>query len=1664
MSALDDLLASKAAQPQGEQQTKQQVEQQLAQMLGESTGEQPQQTALDKLIDSKNNGQQTVVSAPSPTPDTTVDTGSYEGDGFVQSYAKNTPSTAAFPAVTGQQEADSMINSFQNQPKPEGLKNNALVAGFGNLQANTGSAMQYAANALTPATTGFEDDAMGFVMGDKIRQDMSGDSGVQPVQKPTGLLASFEEKGKEWQTSGEAFSKAKMPEITKDDEKRLGPVLTYLAETWNNAMSSAPFSVVALGMNAIPYAGRPLSVAFEAATEAGNRFDEDYKYFYNEGITQGMNAKDADEYARGYAVSNANKVGVTNTALLTASNKIGFDLITKGAGPLAKSFGSKVSGAWDKLTPGQKVTASIVGSVLNEMGEELTQNNIQRYNQAVPQSLDFNPLSNENRGEMAATALSTALMAGLGGGARHLQRQGQARDIQPIIEQVTGKTAAMPNIDQIDKAENGLAAQVELAMKSAKERGDNTDVVELDKKYGIIDQKGNISISLNSLARYGIDNGIFGTTDKTTVNKEQETPAGVLPVVEPLNQETISQIRTAAMTAAQQAAPEERMAIMQKLQTEDGLREIGTQLGIIQPQEQQQQPQADLTGVQQWAQERMDTSQDENEINFLAAALAKGKPGLTEIALRYNLPGTQQTEAADFEKMARIIGNKEAGAMNPAAFDNKLPEWSSIPRPGETMQERHNANQSLLNTVNAIAGQKFDQAGYQGQALAEQRAEAEQAQQPRKASKKQNTISIPDPKTADTFAKNNPGWTRYNVGGVNYFTNNETTAPTMPEQSTSNIVLPENYKGKSLSQLRSEVPKNALPTVAQQAKAEKMMDEAAANGDYVRAAFAARTMKQEELAKKYEEVNAEVKIGKALERRDYPTAISLARQTGDEKRAQRYEQAAQLFPVQPAPTKQPTAEIKTNAMRQAEEKRFSYAYQNLSEEQQYFVDVLRHYGVTLDSVANELRGERDQRVNEYATYLRNLLNKADGAKQPVETKSGDTVTRTYSTRPKWALDMAKQLFGKRSWDSLKKADKEYIINEATLDHLRNGFTDPYYGEVITQDASAEFNVLEATLNEVEGTRGTINKYLPEWVQQSKSSSASGNQNIRQAAEQFKAVNRETGSAESPVNAESEGLGRNIQTTPVAPPNFGAQELEPVKTELQKPDEQTVSQEKQTKKPALDSVRSAYTEIAKENFNGQTANRAVSLKEIQKRLGISDAGMAAFLSDLQKQNLPGIELGYARDQDKAIRVPTATGEQRYSSITFYDEQTAKPKEQSKISAEIERVRKQAIENALKSNDLRERMKTPQGRAQIAKLPEHIRKALDERAAKEAAATKQEEAPMAVEQKQDKSPSKSSTSPFDTSDSNKQSLLEKLKKKKEGEGSGKHSGDRVEQTSSGRTDNDRMGTPVLPDGSKIDSGSNGQKGEQTGGTGVRPDSGTGLSIGGAVAGRKRSDTGVRGGTSVDSQQPTRNPEPQRSTADSDTRVPLNQGTTERPTADAKNRRNDEDGGISNYTGIIKGDLQAKKKALQAALSKKLNQMSINPVFDPETMGLVFQLGAVNIQIGMNKFSAWSKQMIDDMGERIKPYLESAWASLNAWPSNVEFDEESANLMFEYVGVKYEEGMTDLKEIEKHIRGELGDGYVPLVKPAYEGVSRWPREEENLEEVEKSAYDDETTAKKT
>lgn len=144
------------------------------------------------------------------------------------------------------------------------------------------------------------------------------------------------------------------------------------------------------------------------------------------------------------------------------------------------------------------------------------------------------------------------------------------------------------------------------------------------------------------------------------------------------------------------------------------------------------------------------------------------------------------------------------------------------------------------------------------------------------------------------------------------------------------------------------------------------------------------------------------------------------------------------------------------------------------------------------------------------------------------------------------------------------------------------------------------------------------------------------------------------------------------------------------------------------------------------------------------------------------------------------------------------------------------------------------------------------------------------------------------------------------------------------------------------------------------------------------------------------------------------------------------------------------------LEAEIAKakaEMSKLSANPFFNPALMKSLFKIGGIYMQRGVNNFTGWSERMVETLGSKVRPFLKSAWDALQAYPSDVKFNDDIMTATLEFVGSRVDDGRSR-DEIRNEFTEMYGNEYVAYVDAAYEGVNSYPTEiAENADVVEET-----------
>ena len=136
------------------------------------------------------------------------------------------------------------------------------------------------------------------------------------------------------------------------------------------------------------------------------------------------------------------------------------------------------------------------------------------------------------------------------------------------------------------------------------------------------------------------------------------------------------------------------------------------------------------------------------------------------------------------------------------------------------------------------------------------------------------------------------------------------------------------------------------------------------------------------------------------------------------------------------------------------------------------------------------------------------------------------------------------------------------------------------------------------------------------------------------------------------------------------------------------------------------------------------------------------------------------------------------------------------------------------------------------------------------------------------------------------------------------------------------------------------------------------------------------------------------------------------------------------------------------------KEMSKLSANPMFNPALMKSLFKIGGIYLQKGVNKFAAWADNMVDVMGEKVRPFLPAVWDSLKKYPDNQKFNDDVMTAVMEYVGEGVDNGKS-LSAIKHEFADDYGDEYLGYVDAAFEGVKKYPTSD-NVADVVESKQD--------
>lgn len=154
------------------------------------------------------------------------------------------------------------------------------------------------------------------------------------------------------------------------------------------------------------------------------------------------------------------------------------------------------------------------------------------------------------------------------------------------------------------------------------------------------------------------------------------------------------------------------------------------------------------------------------------------------------------------------------------------------------------------------------------------------------------------------------------------------------------------------------------------------------------------------------------------------------------------------------------------------------------------------------------------------------------------------------------------------------------------------------------------------------------------------------------------------------------------------------------------------------------------------------------------------------------------------------------------------------------------------------------------------------------------------------------------------------------------------------------------------------------------------------------------------------------------------------------------------IGHVTDDSDEAIKKYKAQVKAALKKSVRRLNMNGVFDPDIWLPAFHLGLAYVQKGINTASKLGKQLLEDFGEDIRPWINSVWESIRKYPKNKEFSDKQMALVIDATGKFYFAGKSKgkpptLEEVRSMFSKRFGKNYdklKDLVPVAYAAAANY------------------------
>lgn len=144
------------------------------------------------------------------------------------------------------------------------------------------------------------------------------------------------------------------------------------------------------------------------------------------------------------------------------------------------------------------------------------------------------------------------------------------------------------------------------------------------------------------------------------------------------------------------------------------------------------------------------------------------------------------------------------------------------------------------------------------------------------------------------------------------------------------------------------------------------------------------------------------------------------------------------------------------------------------------------------------------------------------------------------------------------------------------------------------------------------------------------------------------------------------------------------------------------------------------------------------------------------------------------------------------------------------------------------------------------------------------------------------------------------------------------------------------------------------------------------------------------------------------------------------------------------VVDDSAEHEAELIERLKKRNKGRLSANPMFDPENMQDGLELGLMYAQRGINKFADWSKHMIEQLGDLIKPWLGAIWKAMRACPEGTKFEADKISAVMNYVGDRYDNGQRDFDSIMQDWTEDFGEDasrqFKPLLEIAYAGINEY------------------------